>query len=408
MTQEYGGLKLSVIIPTHNRMDIVVKNLLCLARQTLPADSFEVLVCDDASTDGTWEALQSLSTPYALRLFRLPQCGGPGRARNLLIREARAEALVILNDDALLTPAGLAMHAAALEMTRGERIAVLGRFSFPADYQRTPFGCLLEHTDLSFRFPLFTPGNFYGANAFYSCNLGIYAEAVAEAGYFDEGYAGAGAEDMELGDRLAKLGNMVVYLDKCVAVHEHRLTVHDFCRSQIGRGGGGVVRCMNDFSQVFHYDDMDTAALERLRRGLHRAEDAVLRLKDAVHALHRRAAVGEDVAPQDIPWRGVPLRYSAHDQWRMPPRAVEHEAQQALADMVPLLKSRELSAGDMGALYQVCSFLKWRYDTVGISRSPWIDEYAARKAERQASRQAGQSLCAAAQNQESPAGRQET
>jgi hypothetical protein len=92
----------------------------------------------------------------------------------------------------------------------------------------------------------------------------------------------------------------------------------------------------------------------------------------------------------------------------MPPRAVEREAQQALADMVPLLKSRELSAGDMGALYQVCSFLKWRYDTVGISRSPWIDEYAARKAERQASRQAGQSLCAAAQNQESPAGRQET
>ncbi|MBU1002510.1 MAG: glycosyltransferase [Proteobacteria bacterium] len=385
--QETKPLQLSVIIPTHNRADIVVMNLRSLARQLLPPDQFEVLVCDDASSDGTYERLQALKTPYELRLFRLPECGGPGKARNVLIREARAEALVILNDDAILGPAGLAMHAQALDITRGKNVAILGKFTFPDDYQRTPFGCLLEHTDLSFRFPLMESGSLYGASGFYSCNLGIFTSAVVEAGYFDEGYFGAGAEDMELGDRLERRGNVALYLDKCVAVHEHRLTIHDFCRSQIGRGGGGVVRCLNDFNMVYHYDEMDSQALARLRETLEEAEPAVVRLKDAVHALHEKREVALLAQPStDIPWRNLPLRYSSHAQWFMPPRAIIREAEAATGEVLELMQLPVLGAADLGRLYQVCSFLKWRYDTVGISRSPWVDEFVAQKADRQASR----------------------
>lgn len=385
--RDTSQLKLSVIIPTRNRADIVVMNLRSLARQLLPPEQFEVLVCDDASTDDTFARLQALRTPYELRLFRLPECGGPGKARNVLIREARAEALVILNDDAILGPAGLAMHAQALDITRGKNVAILGKFTFPADYQRTPFGCLLEHTNLSFRFPLMEPGALYGAPGFYSCNLGIFTSAVVEAGYFDEGYIGAGAEDMELGDRLERLGNAVLYIDKCVAVHEHRLTIHDFCRSQIGRGGGGVVRCLKDITKIYHYDEMDAQGLSTLRATLDEAEPAVVRLKDAVHALHEQRQVDPQLqGGRDIPWRDVPLRYSSRAQWFMPARAIIREAVAATQEVMELMQCPVLGAADLGRLYQVCSFLKWHYDTVGISRSPWIEEFVAHKVQRQARR----------------------
>ncbi|MBN2145531.1 MAG: glycosyltransferase, partial [Candidatus Aureabacteria bacterium] len=50
-------MKISVIIPTHNRFDILQKCLLALEKQTLDHSFFEVLIGDDGSTDETEKAL---------------------------------------------------------------------------------------------------------------------------------------------------------------------------------------------------------------------------------------------------------------------------------------------------------------------------------------------------------------
>lgn len=383
-----AGLRLSVVIPTRNRADIIVRNLEGLARQLLPPQAFEVLVYDDASSDDTLARLGRLRLPYDLRLFGGTVQGGPGLARNRLIREARAEHLVILNDDALLIRPGLAMMAEALEAIAPSKVAVVGKFSFPEDFQRTVMGCVLEHTNLSFRFPLMENGALYGASGFYSCNLGIQKSAIEAAGYFDEGYVGTGAEDIELGDRLFAQGHVVLYLEPCLAVHEHRLTIHDFCRAQIGRGGGGVVRCHRRPEMVFHYDAMDTQALARLRQSLPRAEAAVARLADAVHALHLRGRLDEAVLadPRSIPWRDVEPTYASHAQWQMPATAVIAEAEAATAEIIDLFRLKSLDAAALGRVFQVCSFLKWRFDTVGLAQSPWIDAFAAGRQERWARR----------------------
>ncbi|KHK02924.1 glycosyltransferase family 2 protein [Desulfovibrio sp. TomC] len=382
-----GQLKLSVIIPTCNRADIIVENLRCLSRQLLPADHYEVLVGDDASADDTFARLQGERTPYALRLFRMDERSGPGKVRNRLIAEAKAEKLVILNDDALLAASGLAMHEEVLEMTRGRNIAVLGKFSFPEDFQQTVMGCLLEHTNLSFRYPLMEPHSLYGAMGFYSCNLGIYKSAVVEAGGFDEGLPGTGAEDIELGDRLAKRGHMVLYIDECLAIHEHRLTIHDFCRAQIGRGAGGVLRPFNQPELVFHYDDIDPDALARLRQELPKAQAAVTALADAVHALHLRSRPDASIVlGTEIPWRDEPLRYSSHTLWRLDAAGMAKEAQQALREVTSLHLLKKLKPQALGALFQVCSLLKWYYDTIGVAQSPWIDAFAADTPRRKLSR----------------------
>ena len=82
----------SVVIPTCNRLDILQRCLHCLERQTLPRDRFEVIVVDDASTDGTADFLAGYHPPFTLRTIVMPRRGGPGKARNAGIRAARGEA----------------------------------------------------------------------------------------------------------------------------------------------------------------------------------------------------------------------------------------------------------------------------------------------------------------------------
>ncbi len=386
-SQDSDGLELSVIIPTCNRAAVIMQNLQALSRQVLPAAAFEVLVCDDASQDDTWQLLQDFQAPFALRLFRLERRGGPGKARNLLIREARAQNLVILNDDAILTPPGLAIHAEGLKAVGHQKIGILGKLSFPKDFQRMPLGYLLEFTDLSFRYSLYESGNLYGGSAFYSCNLGFRRQILLDVGLFDEGYPGAGAEDMELGDRLARQGHAVLYLEACLALHEHRLSIHDFCRSQIGRGGGGVVRFLRDLAKVCHYDAITPDSLHDLRQSLNEAAPAIEELKDAVHAIHLYCDLHASVTDgANIPWREAPLEYPSHAQWQMNSAEIKAHTRRALNEAVCLLRCRTLRYETLARLYQVCCFLKWRYDTVGIAQSPWIDEFAAQTEERRQAR----------------------
>jgi glycosyltransferase involved in cell wall biosynthesis len=57
----------TVCIPTHNSRSTLPGVLDALMRQEL--EDFDVLICDDASTDGTWEFLQSLEGPR-LKIIR--------------------------------------------------------------------------------------------------------------------------------------------------------------------------------------------------------------------------------------------------------------------------------------------------------------------------------------------------
>src|SRR5437667_10354354 len=57
----------SVCIPTYNRRHLLERTLQTLRDQTLA--NFELLICDDCSTDDTFEFLQTLNWPN-LRILR--------------------------------------------------------------------------------------------------------------------------------------------------------------------------------------------------------------------------------------------------------------------------------------------------------------------------------------------------
>lgn len=100
----------SVIIPTFNRADKLRRALDSLVAQT--CRDFEVIVCDDGSTDETGEMVTSYAGRLDIRYLWEENFGGPARPRNRGIAAARGEWLCFLDADDWWYPAKLERVAA--------------------------------------------------------------------------------------------------------------------------------------------------------------------------------------------------------------------------------------------------------------------------------------------------------
>jgi glycosyltransferase involved in cell wall biosynthesis len=100
----------TVVIPTHNRAHLVGRTLSSVLRQR--DCTFEVVVVDDGSTDGTAEMLAALRDPRA-RLVRHPVARGVSEARNSGLEQARGRWVAFVDDDDLWAPTKLAEQLAA-------------------------------------------------------------------------------------------------------------------------------------------------------------------------------------------------------------------------------------------------------------------------------------------------------
>jgi glycosyltransferase involved in cell wall biosynthesis len=95
-------MDVSVIIPTYNRQIFLGELLLSLARQSYPAEQFEVIIVDDGSTDGTVEIVKE-DFPFSLHYFWQAN-QGDAAARNFGAQKSRGDVLVFLDDDILVEP----------------------------------------------------------------------------------------------------------------------------------------------------------------------------------------------------------------------------------------------------------------------------------------------------------------
>ena len=92
--------RVSAVIPTKNRKDMLREVLRALQRQTIPA---EIICVDDGSTDGT-AAMLSAEFPQVRTLRHEMSCG-PATARNAGAKAASGEFLLTLDDDCILAAA---------------------------------------------------------------------------------------------------------------------------------------------------------------------------------------------------------------------------------------------------------------------------------------------------------------
>ncbi len=89
--------KVSVIIPTYNRRDVIMKTVESVLSQT--EQDLEVIVVDDGSVDDTQSIIKNLNDDRVSYLYKTN--GGPSSARNLGLSKANGKYLAFLDSDDL-------------------------------------------------------------------------------------------------------------------------------------------------------------------------------------------------------------------------------------------------------------------------------------------------------------------
>jgi glycosyltransferase involved in cell wall biosynthesis len=171
---------ISVVIPTYRRSELIRNLLQALVQQTLPARSFEVVVVDDCSDDGTSDRVRDLvpSLPFSVQLVRTERNGGPAVARNLGWRLARAPLIAFVDDDVSPMPGWLEAGLAALT-ARPEVGVMQGRTSLPPETDLTAVHYGPPNWDVVHLIDKPTP-------QFEACNIFYRRQALEGTGGFDE------------------------------------------------------------------------------------------------------------------------------------------------------------------------------------------------------------------------------
>jgi len=203
----------SVVIPTYNRLPILQKCLRALEQQRLeaPISAYEVVLVDDGSTDATVSWLRENADAFPHVRLVLQDHGGPAEGRNRGVDQARGDVIVFIDSDLVVTDGFLLAHARRLEQSwqeRGDRLCfTYGAVINTANFDE-PTSEPHKLRDLSWAY-------------FATGNVAIDRQVLERSGLFDTRFRLYGWEDLELGERLRRMGVVLVRCPEAVGYHWH-------------------------------------------------------------------------------------------------------------------------------------------------------------------------------------------
>ena len=220
----------SVIMPTYNRRQTLLKALQGYLSQSAMDRIAEILVIDDGSQDGTETSVREFCprSPIPIRYFRQDNRGAAA-ARNVGIRNAQGSLLLFSDDDVIPGTDMVKEHFEWQEKFPQPNVAVLGYMAWAPEVHATPFMRWYgENALFAYRRVVkLRELDFY---CFYTCNVSVKADFLRSRGMlFDERFKGAAFEDTELGYRLQKSGLRILYNRRAVGYHHQNVTFHDAC-----------------------------------------------------------------------------------------------------------------------------------------------------------------------------------
>jgi GT2 family glycosyltransferase len=231
-------MRASIVINTYNKGATLGRVLEALERQEgiAPAD-FEVVVRDDGSPDDTWSRLEQIAPRWGgrLRLSR-GENTGVSEARNIGVREARGEVVIILADDIVASPRLVAEHLRRQEQERADGpCAVVGKVFWPPELAQDPFRHWLDHGGPQFAYGRIKEAGPIGPRFFYACNIAARRDLFLKHP-FDPAIR-YGYEDTELALRLKRAGVRLLYHPDAWGHHHHPRSFDEFRARQyrVGR-----------------------------------------------------------------------------------------------------------------------------------------------------------------------------
>lgn len=198
-------IRVSVVIPTYKRPDLLARCLRALLKQTMTPSEFEVIVADDDADPRINKLIDLFNLPHgpSIRYVAVTETHGPAAARNQGWRQARGQIIAFTDDDCIPNPDWL---AEGIDSFESRFVALSGQLvmplpSNPTDYERD--ASHLQHS------------SFVTANCF------VRKSRLQMVGGFDERFRRAWREDSDLEFRLRQTG-LIKKAPQAVVVHPIR------------------------------------------------------------------------------------------------------------------------------------------------------------------------------------------
>lgn len=197
-------LKVSIVIPIRNQPKLLVQCLSFLANQDFRPNEYEVLVCDDGSTEDLSHIVEKFRTeiPYVRLLTQQPK--GPAAARNLGVRESRAPIVIFMDSDIMPDYA----MACRLVYALNQNATWMG-----AEARIEPIGG--EES------PLWDGPVCYNGGRYHTAAIAYRRDALFKARGFDETFNVPACEDVDLAERVLQIGP-IGFVPEAIAKHPRR------------------------------------------------------------------------------------------------------------------------------------------------------------------------------------------
>ena len=215
--------KISVIVPVHNRADLLAKCLDSIYSQK--HSSFETLVIDDGSTVD----LKPVVKKYPIRYFRLKENRGPAFARNFGVTQARGNIVIFIDSDVIANNDILERIKKAFDTNKGIA-AVQGNYTI------TPY-----YNDFFSNFRNITWYYYFSILKGYSNSIATFCTAIRKdiflaSGGFDQRIKKASIEDEEFGIQLTRKGHKILFDNNLQVKHMKKFTFYSLMRHDFRTG----------------------------------------------------------------------------------------------------------------------------------------------------------------------------
>ena len=242
---------ISVIICTYNRDKFIGEALNCLAKQTLPAGNFEIIVVDNRSTDNTASIAQNFIAdhPGLQARYVMEPNKGLSFARNRGIQEARASIVTYIDDDAEVTPHFLESIVSFLQANSsvvGVGGKVIPKYSESGEPKwiskylngfvgRMDFGDRPKQFDSKMKYPT-------------GCNMTYTKEILQKAGGFNNELTFR-SDDKYIFHQVTKISDNVYYVPEALLYHNidnDRLSFPNFKKLFLKSGNEEKIRVRSE------------------------------------------------------------------------------------------------------------------------------------------------------------------
>lgn len=248
----------SVLIKSYNHARYVARTIESVLTQSF--QDFEIVVTDDASTDGTLEVLRGFTDPR-IKLTALPRNQGISGAMNATVARARGRYLAILNSDDFALPDRLRRQVAFLDAHPDISLV----FGLPVTVDETGMPRPPETDfELPLRLPDFSRRSwlrqlFFSGNCLCSPTAMIRRESYATVGAYDRRLTNL--QDVDMWVRMLKAGlRFHVLPDRVTAFR-----VRDNDVNMSARRIDTVLRTEFEATKVLaHYATFDDALFEEV------------------------------------------------------------------------------------------------------------------------------------------------